>query len=53
VDFDEAWARRVTGALDDLPVAMLSKTDLIRNKRATARPQDLADAAALEALDEP
>jgi hypothetical protein len=53
VDFDEAWARRVTGALDDLPVAMLSKTDLIRNKRATARPQDLADAVALEALDEP
>lgn len=53
VDFDEAWARRVTGTLDDLPVAMLSKADLIRNKRATARPQDLADAAALEALDEP
>ncbi|MCO4099792.1 MAG: nucleotidyltransferase family protein [Gemmatimonas sp.] len=53
IDFDGAWARRVTGTLDEIPVSMLSKTDLIRNKRATARPQDLADAAALEALDEP
>lgn len=50
VEFDEAWSRRVDGTLDDVPVAMLALTDLIRNKRATGRPQDLADVAALEAL---
>lgn len=30
----------------------LSRLDLINNKRSTSRPQDLADAAALEALSE-
>lgn len=30
------------------PVFVLSREDLIRNKRASARPQDLADVAALE-----
>lgn len=52
VEFSEAWRRRVPGQLDRIPVSMLSREDLIRNKRATARPQDLADAAALEALEE-
>lgn len=54
VEFDEAWAwaRRVDASIDRVPVAFLSRLDLISNKRATARPQDLADAAALEALDE-
>lgn len=52
VDFQDAWSRRVAGTLDEIPVSMLSREDLIRNKRATARPQDLADAAALEALGE-
>jgi hypothetical protein len=50
VDFDRAWARRVDGTIDQVPVPFLSRDDLIANKRATARPQDLADAAALEAL---
>jgi hypothetical protein len=52
VDFRDAWTRRVAGELDQIPVSMISREDLIRNKRATARPQDLADAAALEALAE-
>ncbi len=52
VEFDDAWSRRVQGELDNLPVSVLSRADLILNKRATARPQDLADAAALEALEE-
>jgi hypothetical protein len=51
VDFAAAWARRVAGRLDDVDVAFLSRIDLIANKRATARPQDLADADALESLD--
>jgi len=52
VEFEDAWSRRVPGTLDELPVSILSRADLISNKRATARPQDLADAAALEALGE-
>lgn len=51
VEFDEAWSRRVEASLDSMHVAMLGRADLIRNKRATARPQDLADVAALEALE--
>ena len=53
VDFDSAWSRRVGGKLGDIAVWILSRGDLIRNKKATGRPQDIADAAALEALDEP
>jgi len=53
VEFDDAWAHRVHGTLDAVPVDMLGRDDLIRNKRATARPQDLADVAALESLDGP
>lgn len=51
VDFEGAWARRVGGELGDVAVWILSRGDLLKNKRATGRPQDLADAAALEALD--
>ena len=53
VDFDDAWSRRVGGKLGDVAVWILSRPDLIRNKRATGRPQDLADAVALEALEDP
>ena len=53
VDFEGAWSRRVGGELGDVAVWILSRSDLIKNKRATGRPQDLADAAALEALDGP
>jgi len=34
---------------DDIPVFFLGRTEFIANKRATGRPQDLADVAALEA----
>jgi hypothetical protein len=50
VEFEQAWTRRVRGEIDRVPVFILSRQDLIRNKRATARAQDLADADALEAL---
>ena len=52
IDFEQAWARRVEASIDRVPVAFLSRQDLISNKRATARPQDLADAVALETLGE-
>ena len=42
--FAEAWQTRVETKLDGLPVWMISKDLLVRNKLATGRPQDLADA---------
>lgn len=50
VEFEQAWARRAQASIDQIPIAFLSRADLILNKRATARPQDLADVTALEAL---
>ena len=40
---DEAFATKLTAELDGLPVFILGKEMLIRNKRAVGRPQDLAD----------
>ena len=48
VEFDEAWRSRVVHEIDGLPVPLLGREELIRNKRAAGRPQDLADVAALE-----
>jgi hypothetical protein len=43
VSFEEAWKTRVETNLDGLPVWVISKELLVRNKLATGRPQDLAD----------
>jgi len=48
VDFEEAWAARVEVDIGGIRVAVLSRTDLMTNKRAAGRPQDLADLAWLE-----
>jgi hypothetical protein len=50
VNFADAWATRVRGSLDAIPVNLIGVDELIGNKRATARPQDVADAANLEAF---
>lgn len=47
VDLEAAWARRVTGVIDDVDVWFVSKADLVANKRAVGRPEDLADIARL------
>ncbi len=47
LEFEEAWAGRTEGFMDGVPVAFLSRADLVRNKLATGRPKDLADAADL------
>jgi hypothetical protein len=44
VSFAEAWQTRVETSLDGLPVWVISKDLLVRNKLAVGRPQDLADA---------
>nr|WP_320132869.1 hypothetical protein [uncultured Holophaga sp.] len=47
IDFQEAWEHRLTSAYGDQPVAVIGIDDLIRNKRATGRPQDALDAETL------
>lgn len=43
VNIDEAWDQRVSGVLDGVDVFFVCKDDLITNKRAVGRPEDLAD----------
>lgn len=44
VDFDEAWGNRAEGSIDrEIPAAVISRDDLIRNKLAGGRDQDLLD----------
>jgi hypothetical protein len=49
VQFDEAWSRRSVGNYGGVAISLLSLDDLIANKRAAGRPQDLLDLAKLEA----
>ena len=51
IDFAGAWQRRVAARLDDTQVWLISREDLIRNKRETGRTQDIADAEFLERLE--
>lgn len=48
--FEEAFARSIATDIEGLPVHIPSVDDLIRNKKASGRTKDLADAEALEAL---
>ena len=48
VSFDEAWRGRSVAELDGVTVSFIGRQELIRNKRATGRAQDLADVALLE-----
>jgi hypothetical protein len=48
ITFDTAWARSVVGRYGNVKVRYLSYADLIKNKTASGRPQDLADVAALK-----
>jgi len=48
VDFQQAHDRRKTISLEGMDVPLISMEDLIVNKRATGRTQDLADVERLE-----
>ncbi len=48
VDFADAWARREAVSLDGIDVNFISKQDLIANKIASGRPQDLLDVEQLK-----
>ncbi|MCC6992448.1 MAG: hypothetical protein IT181_25820 [Acidobacteria bacterium] len=43
VTFDEAWSGRVAGHYGDQAVDYIGRAELVRNKRASGRPQDLLD----------
>jgi hypothetical protein len=47
-DVDATLERAVPASLGDLTVRIISLEDLLTNKRASGRPQDLADVALLE-----
>jgi hypothetical protein len=48
VEWNEAWAGRLVKEVEGVRVPVLSSEHMIRNKRATGRPQDLVDADILE-----
>jgi len=48
--FEEAFANSIATDIEGLQVHILSVDDLIRNKKASGRTKDLADAEALESL---
>lgn len=50
VTFDEAWPHRVEVSDGALTVNVIGGEELLRNKRATGRPRDLTDVAALEKI---
>ncbi|MEO5714600.1 MAG: nucleotidyl transferase AbiEii/AbiGii toxin family protein [Luteolibacter sp.] len=48
VTWEEAWASRTQVNLDGIEIQVIGKLELMRNKQATGRPQDLADLARLQ-----
>jgi len=48
LSFEDAWQRRVASTYGDVPTSLLSIEDLLANKRAVGRPQDLIDVENLE-----
>ena len=50
VTFQEAWTSRITVRIAGIDVNVIGKSALLKNKRATGRARDLADANQLEGL---
>jgi hypothetical protein len=51
VRFEDAWPRRIETSFGSVRCGVIGRDDLLANKRAAGRPQDLADVAALERLE--
>ncbi len=49
VTFSEAWPNRISSKIGSVAVQLIGRDDLIRNKRAAGRFQDLADIERIEA----
>lgn len=52
VDFESAWSTRGRFELGDREVPIIGRAQLLANKRASGRPQDLVDVAALESSED-
>lgn len=50
VTFEQCWENHVEAQFSPAPLPVIGLKELIANKRASARPKDLADAAMLEAV---
>lgn len=50
ISFDDVWQGKVAGQLGGTPVWFISATDYVKNKRASGRTKDLADAEEIENL---
>ncbi len=50
VSFEDAWQRRGHSTYGGIPISILSREDLLVNKRAVGRKQDLLDVERLEHL---
>ena len=48
IDISECYSRRQIIKIDDIEISLISKNDLIRNKKSTGRYRDLGDAESLE-----
>lgn len=48
VEFDEAYANKVVGEIDDLKVKFINVSEFIKNKEASGRKKDLGDIASLK-----
>jgi predicted nucleotidyltransferase len=53
VDFERAYANRQTVSVEGMDVPVISLKDLIANKRASGRTQDLADLEKLQLIAAP
>lgn len=49
VEFKECYSRRIQGELDGVPVTLISREDLLRNKRSAGRFKDLEDVLQISA----
>ena len=53
LDFDSAWEHRIEGFIEgETPALVISKEDLIRNRLASGREQDLLDVKRLRAAEQ-
>ena len=53
VEFDDAWERRMPVAIEGTTAHIIGRDDLIRNKLAAGRAQDIADAERLRQASNP
>ena len=49
-DFDTCYKKAATGVFEGIPIKVIHKNDLIREKKANSRPKDLDDVEQLERI---